>query len=286
MSIPTKPQSNTASQKQRSFSIVMAVYNGDEPEYLKLAIDSLLNQTLAPDEIVIVIDGPIKPTLNSILNLYESKRLVSLIKLPTNKGLGNALNVGISHAKNELIARMDADDIAAKNRFEIQISEFINRPEIDILGGQITEFIDDPRDIAAYRNVPTTHEEIRRFARRRNPFNHPTVMFKKSTIQQLGGYDIKAIRIEDYDLWLRAIAKGAVCANTNDILLYYRSTTDALKRRKTITSLKNHIVARTRFYKRGDIQFSDYVYGIVTQAMLFMMPTKLADILFKKVLRN
>lgn len=264
----------------------MPVYKKDHPDWFKQAIESLLNQTILSDDIVIVADGPLTPQLNAVLLQYGSEKSISLIRLRINQGLGNALNVGIEQAKNELVGRMDADDIAVSNRFELQLTEFNKNLELDILGGQVAEFIDNPNEIVAYRKVPTTHQEIEKFARRRSPFNHPTVMYKKSTIQKLGSYDVSAIRIEDYDLWLRALSNGAVCANVDAILLHYRSTIDAMKRRKTSTSLKNHIKIRARFYTKEYISLSDFLYGVITQTALFIMPTRLADVAFKRAVRK
>lgn len=268
------------------YSIVMSVYGQDRPEWFEQALQSLLDQTVASSDIVIVADGPLTPQLDAVLHQYVNGKTISLIRLRINQGLGNALNVGIKQAKNELIGRMDSDDIAAPNRFELQIAEFCQNPQLDILGGQIAEFVDSIDKIVAYRKVPTTHHQIQQFARRRSPFNHPTVMFRKSTIQRLGGYDASAIRIEDYDLWLRALANGATCANIDAVLLYYRSTTDAMKRRKTFTSLKNHVKARARFYSKKYISLPDLVYGVVTQTVLFVLPAKLTTAIFKKVVRD
>ena len=268
------------------YSVVMSVYAKDNPEWFKQAIDSLLNQTIQPDEIVVVADGPLTLQLNTVLSRYKNSRIISVVRLKRNQGLGNALNIGIERAKNELIGRMDSDDIAIPNRFQLQLAEFEKHSDLDILGGQIAEFVDDPKEIIGYRKVPATPFEIKQFARRRSPFNHPTVMYKKSMIQQIGGYDTSIIRLEDYDLWLRAIAKGAVCANLDDAILKYRSTTDAVKRRKTFVWLRNHVRARVQFYKNGYISLSDLAYGLATQIILFMIPTKLAKIVFKKAVRE
>lgn len=272
--------------KSTKYSIVMPIYHKDRSEWFEQAIKSLLDQTVISNDIVIVADGPLTPQLDAVLSQYVNQKTISLIRLPVNKGLGNALNVGIEQAKNELIGRMDSDDVAVPGRFELQVAEFTKNPKLDILGGQIAEFIDSTDKIVAYRKVPTSHHEIKQFARRRSPFNHPTVMFKKSLIQRLGGYDASAIRIEDYDLWLRALANGATCANIDAVLLYYRSTTDAMKRRKTFTSLKNHVKARARFYSKKYISLPDFAYGVVTQTILFILPAKLTTAIFKKVVRD
>lgn len=275
-----------ATRNNMKYSVVMSVYAKDNSEWLKQAIDSLLNQTIQPDEIVIVADGPLTLQLNVVMSQYKNNGIISIVRLKRNQGLGNALNIGIKYAKNELIGRMDSDDIAIPNRFQLQLAEFEKHSDLDILGGQIAEFVDNPEEVIGYRKVPAAPFEIKQFARRRSPFNHPTVMYKKSMIQQIGGYDASIIRLEDYDLWLRAIAKGAVCANLDDVILKYRSTTDAVKRRKTFVSLRNHIRARVQFYKKGYISPSDLAYGLATQIILFMIPTKLAKIAFKKAVRE
>ena len=269
------------------FSVVMAVYEKDNSEWLQAAVQSILNQTVRSDDIVIVADGPLTPALDAALHNYEAnEKSISIVRLNKNQGLGNALNVGIDQAKNELVARMDADDIAVVNRFELQLAKLNADSKLAIVGGHIAEFTGDLDNIVAYRKVPVKHAEIKEFSRRRSPFNHPTVMYKKSVIQSLGGYDVTAIRIEDYDLWLRALSNGVVCANVDEVLINYRSTVDAMQRRKTFTSLKSHINARHRFYKRGDISLTDFVYGVTTQTVLFVMPVRLASAAFKKVVRN
>lgn len=268
------------------YSIVMAVYKKDRPEWFKQALESLQSQTIISDDIVIVADGPLTKQLNDVLDQYKQEKSISLIRLKKNQGLGSALNVGIKHAKNELIARMDSDDIAVQNRFELQLAEFNRNPELEILGGHISEFTDNPEEITAYRKVPITQLEIKKFSRRRSPFNHPTVMYKKSTIQRIGLYDASAIRVEDYDLWLRAISQGVNCANLDVVLLYYRATTEAVERRKTVTSLRSHVKARVGFFTKGYISMIDLCYGIITQTLLFIMPTRLASIVFKKLVRQ
>lgn len=266
------------------FSVVMPVYAKDQPEWFEQAVESIIGQTLVSDDIVIVVDGPLTDELERTLNKFNSDN-VSIVRIEKNQGLSNALNVGINKAKYDLIARMDSDDIAVLDRFELQVAEFSKNPELGILGGQIAEFTDSPNEIVSYRKVPITHTQIKEFARRRSPFNHPTVMYKKSVIQNLHGYDTTAIRIEDYDLWLRAIHSGVVCGNVEAVLLKYRSTTDAMKRRKTLKSFKSHIRARARFYSRNYISFSDFSYGVVTQTILFILPSSVADAIFIRAVR-
>ncbi len=267
------------------YSVVMAVYKNDRAEWFEQALESMLNQTVTSNDIVIVVDGPLTDSLNRTLRKYQDNDAISIIRLKTNQGLGNALNVGIENAKNELIARMDSDDIAVPNRIEIQLAEFAKNPKLDIVGGQIAEFIDNPDEVISYRRVPLLHADIKLFARRRSPFNHPTVMYRKSAIQKIGGYDVTAIRIEDYDLWLRALNNGVVCGNVDATLLKYRSTSDAMKRRRTVASWKSHIRARKGFYSSRYISLSDLTYGVATQTTLLLAPAFLVKLLFNKVVR-
>lgn len=266
------------------FSVVMPVYAKDQPEWFEQALESILEQSLVSDDIIIVADGPLTDKLEALLSKYQQDT-ISVVRIKKNQGLGNALNVGIKNAKHELIARMDSDDIAVPERFELQVAEFAKNKKLGILGGQIAEFITTPDEIVSYRKVPIGHNDIKAFARRRSPFNHPTVMYKKAAIQSLGGYDANAMRIEDYDLWLRALNNGVVGGNLDTVLLKYRASADAMSRRKTLKSLKGHISARAKFFARGHISFVDLMYGVGTQTVLFVLPSVAAKVVFNKVVR-
>ena len=272
--------------KKVNYSVIMSVYGKDNAEWLTQSINSLVCQTIKSNDIVIVADGVLTEQLETVLDEYNKIPTFTLVRLPENKGLGNALNVGLRTAKNELVARMDADDISVPNRCEMQLEAFARNPGLEILGGQIAEFTDNPNTIISTRKVPTDHSEIDRFSKRRSPFNHPSVMYKRTSILQLGGYDTSAIRTEDYDLWLRALAVNLECSNLSETLLYYRSTAGTMQRRKTYTSLRNHINSRRKFYSNGYITLSDLIFGIVTQTLLFVLPNSVASFVFNKAVRN
>lgn len=160
--------------KQCEVSVLMAVYKNDRPDWLHLAIDSMLNQTLCPDEFIVVVDGPVSQQLRQVLLSYQKQ--LTVIWLKRNRGLWNALNKGLKVAKNELIARMDADDIATSDRIEKQVAQFMADPALDLVGGQIAEFEDNIENIVSYRRVPLLQQDIAKFARFRSPFNHPTII--------------------------------------------------------------------------------------------------------------
>lgn len=269
------------------YSVLMSVYKNDKPDYLRLAIDSMLNQSFAPEQFVIVEDGPISDELKTVINDYYENypELFTIVSLKENGGLGNALNQGMKACRNELIARMDSDDIAKIDRCEKQIEAFREEPAIGILGTQIDEFIENTTNIVSRRVVPTSHEDIVRFSRRRSPFNHPTVMYRKSVIEKLNGYTAYG-RKEDLDLFIRAINSGVYTKNLTESLLYYRTSKDNLKRRKTWNNCKEYIQIMEGFYKKGYIGNTDFLYVVVGQLFMYLMPDGVTKVLSDRFLRN
>ena len=173
------------------FSIVTSVYKDDKSEFVRLALDSMLvNQTFKPTEVVLVRDGQVSTELNLLLDEYETRypNLFNIIRLEKNGGLGKALQLGVKKAKYNIIARMDSDDICQPNRFELQLQYLEEHPEVDIIGGTISEFIDNPNNIVGHRICPLTDEDIRDYMKARCAFNHVTVMFKRSEVLKAGNY--------------------------------------------------------------------------------------------------
>lgn len=168
-------------QNQLPFSVVMAVYEKDKPEWLRQSVESIINQTVQSDDIVIVCDGPVGAELKAVLREYEGRHdAVRVVRLSVNVGAGEARNKGVGATRHELVAIMDADDISLPHRFDLQLKQFKKNPELTLVGGQISEFEGESDNILSYRKVPIEYEEIKRFARYRSPINHVTVMFKKS----------------------------------------------------------------------------------------------------------
>lgn len=264
------------------YSVLMSVYKNDNPHFLRLAIDSMLHQTVPPEQFVIVEDGPVNDKTESIITDYAKRfpELFTVVRLKKNGGLGNALNQGLKVCRNELVARMDADDISCPERCEKQLKRFCQKSKLTILGTQIKEFINETSNVVSSRPVPCSYKEIRKFGRRRSPFNHPTVMFKKSAILRLGGY-VAYGRKEDLDLFIRAINNNCYSENLSESLLYYRTSEDNLKRRKTWINCKEYIQIMMGFYKKRYIGFNDLTYVIIGQLLMFITPTfitqKLSD---------
>jgi len=207
------------------YSVLMSVYLNDSSEYLRLALESIYEkQTRKPDEIVVVIDGPISRELNDVLISFKvgKENIVKYYPLELNKGLGEALRIGSMYCTGDYILRMDADDISDTHRFEKQIAYVESHPDIDVLGTDIAEFQSVPNDgNMRVRSCPKEHDDIVKLAKRRNPMNHVSTCMKKSALEKCGGYQ-SLLLLEDYFLWVRMIVVGCRLANIHDSLTYVR----------------------------------------------------------------
>jgi glycosyltransferase involved in cell wall biosynthesis len=269
------------------YSVLMSLYIKEKPDYLRQSIDSMLQQTVMPDEIVIVKDGPLTDELEKILYEYQTKYpdLFHIVTSEKNIGLGMALNLGLKNCRNELVARMDTDDISLPQRCEKQLEMFERDPELSIVGTWMDEFYDNPNEIISTRIVPTTHDEIYKFGKRRSPFNHPTVMYKKSKVLECGGYsDLR--RNQDVDLFGRMLFVGCKAVNIGESLLLFRLNKDLLKRRRSWENTKSYIATIRRLWKLGYSSFDDYVIVGIGQMVMFLCPLKVQSWLYKKFLRK
>lgn len=271
----------------QKYSFLMSVYYKENPEYLEESIKSVLNQTIVPDEIVIVEDGKLGFELEEIVKKYETRysNLINVIRRKENRGLGYSLNEGLKKCKNELVVRMDSDDICIDNRCEKQLKRFKECPQLVILGTQIYEFQDSKDNIISQRIVPVSYDEIIKFSHRRSPFNHPTVMFKKSIILKNGGYPTKK-RKEDLELFVRLVNNNYYCENLSDNLLYYRTSKDNLDRRRNWINCKEYIEIMFSFYKQKIIKLNDFLFVLIGQLSFYILPSKILNILNSKFLRK
>lgn len=268
--------------EQKKYSVLMSLYKKENPEYLRIAIDSMLNQTVAPDEIVLVEDGPLTDELYAVLDEYP---MLHRIKNETNLGLGLALNVGLKECRNELVARMDTDDCSKPERCEKQLQRFLEKPYLAIVGSHIDEFIGDTSNVISQRIVPTTSEEIYKFAKKRSAFNHPTVMYSKTAVLENNGYaNLK--RNQDVDLFGRMQFKGYKAENIDEALLWFRSSDELAKRRKSWQNTWSYIATIRKFWKMGYSSFTDYAIVGIAQTGMYLMPIKLQNYIYKKFLRK
>ncbi len=270
------------------YSVLMSVYFKDDADNLRLAIDSMLNQTVKPQQYVVVEDGKLTSELNAVIDEYEEKypELFTIVKISQNKGLANALNEGIKVCRNELVARMDADDISLLERCEKELEYFELYPDLDICGCNIAEFYGNSEEIKSYRIVPSEYEDIKKFIRKRTPFNHPTVIYKKSSVIANGGYSTDILRKQDYDLFSRMIVNGCYARNVNEALFLFRADENNYARRKSKTTLNNAFKVYWRHYKRGGCSLIDFIIMISGELVFFIAPIKLMKFMSDKFLRK
>lgn len=270
-----------------NYSVLMSVYKNERPTEFKQSVESMLNQSYKANQFVIVKDGPLTAELDRIIEMFDDQNpdIFTIISLEQNIGLGRALDEGIKKIRNELIARMDADDISLPSRCEKQVKFFEQNPDLDIVGTYIDEFYDEPRNIVSRRLVPTEHSEIVKFMRKRSPFNHPTVMYKKSAVIKAGGYG-KMRRKQDLDLFSRMINNNAKAANIGESLLLFRSNEDNFKRRKSWSYCKSYIEVQYAIWRRGHCNIFDFFYVVLGQITLYLAPMPILKLISNNLLRD
>lgn len=266
------------------YSVLMSLYKKEKPEYLRLAIDSMLNQTVKPDEIVLVEDGPLTDELYAVLDEYGDK--LTRVRNEKNLGLGLALNVGLKACRNELVARMDTDDISKPERCEVQLHYFEQHPETDIVGGDIAEFIGDKTNIIGKRMVPQTNAEIREYMKKRCAFNHMSVMYKKTAVEAAGGYQ-DWFWNEDYYLWIRMWLNGAVFGNTGTVLVNVRTGEEMYQRRGGKKYFKSEKGLQDYMLEHRMIGFGTYAMNVSKRFIVQeMLPSSVRGWVFRKFARK
>lgn len=265
-------------------SVVMAVYINDNISFFKQAVDSLLNQTYPPSEIIIIADGPVSKEIDDLLVELEKNELFVIEYFSENQGLAIALNTGIRKAKFNLIARMDADDLCKENRFEAQVNYLRNNPDISVLGSWIDEFYGDQSNIISQRKVPKEHPAIMKSLKGRCPFNHPTVMFRKKEILKAGNYQPFFLK-EDIYLWLRLAKSGVKFGNIQESLLLFRTTEGMYKRRGGWKYAKSEVNILYFRYQIGIISIMEFIYFCSLTLPVRLAPNWLRGLIYSKLLR-
>ena len=271
----------------KEYSVLMSVYHKERPEYLKQAIESIQVQSLSTNDFVLVCDGPLNDQLDAVIQTkqLEMGENLNVVRLAKNGGLGNALNEGIKHCKNELVARMDSDDIAYPDRCEKQIAVFNTHSEVSICSGIVEEFTTDPNTVDTRRVPPETNAEIIEFAKKRNPFNHPCVMYKKSAVKAVGSYQDFYL-LEDYYLWLRILMAGYQGYNIQEPLLHMRAGSDMYKRRAGWKYAKTQAKLFKFMKQQGFIGNGQYIKSCVIRSGSALAPNWLRKFMFERVLRD
>jgi len=262
----------------------MSLYKKENPEWFCEAVESILKQTVKPDEIVIVEDGLLTNELENKVKYYENKyeKIFKIVRNSENHGLGFALNCGLKECRNEIVARMDTDDISVINRCDIELKYLEKNSNTVLVGSNVYEFSDNINNILDKRVVPTSYEDIYKFAKKRNPFNHPTVMFRKSAVLEVGGYS--ALRYgQDYELFGRMLIKGYRLENIDQCLLYFRRDEKTFEKRKNKESIRCYIETVKEFKRQGFSSWKDVMFVITSQTILSVLPSSVISLLYKIV---
>lgn len=253
------------------FSLLVSVYDGDRPDYLRRALRSAVDdQTVRPDQVVIVRDGPVRDELADCLDQLrrDSPVPVTFVPLPSNRGLGPALDSGLAASWFDVVARMDADDVAMPYRFERELPLI---EDADIVGAGLLEFVADTDDIVGQRVPPTDPGQIRRYARMHDPFNHPTVVYRRSAVQAAGGYGHFPL-MEDYALFARMLAAGARPVNIAEPLVFYRVGQEAFKRRGGTGLLRSELRLQREFRRSGFTSPLEYMRNVLVRGGYRLIP--------------
>lgn len=273
------------------FSVAMSVYGKDNPEWFNLSLKSMIDQTVKPSEIVLVVDGPVPESIESVIRIYSEKCSglgiqMKAIHLPENKGLGNALRIAVTESSYELIARMDSDDIAVKNRFEKQIHCFSEDSSLAICGGQIEEFIDDTKNVVGKRIVPLTDQDLKKYIKKRCPLNHVTVMFRKSAVCEVGSY-IDWFWNEDYYLWIRMALANQKFANVPQTLVYVRVGKDMYNRRGGVKYFNSEIMIQKLLLRNKMIGIPTYLSNCTKRFIVqILLPNSIRGWVFRTFARH
>lgn len=266
------------------FSVLMSVYAKENPKFLRLAIESTINQSIKPNEIVIVKDGKLTLELDEVINDFKrnNKELINIVELKKNVGLGLALREGVNRCKYDIIARMDSDDICKYDRFEVQLQAIKNN--IDIVGSYIDEFEGNENNIISTRKVPLEKLDIYKYAKSRNPFNHQTVMFKKSAVLKVGNYK-EFLWNEDYYLWMRMINENLNMINIPKSLVLVRTGKELFARRGGFKYAIVDFKLQKEFLSMKFINFNEFLKNCVLRISVRIIPNSLRKQIYLKLLR-
>lgn len=272
-----------------NFSVLISVYKNDKAEDFHIALESITTrQTLKPSEVVLVVDGPVPEATNNVISNAEiaCPRLYKIIRFEHNQGLGIALQKGLEVASNDIVMRMDSDDIAVPDRFEIQLRYMQEHPNVAVCGGQIAEFIDSTDNIVGRRTVPCSNEDIYAYMKARCAFNHMTVALRRSKVLEVGNYQ-PWFWNEDYYLWVRMMIAKYEFANLPDILVNVRVGKEMYQRRGGMKYFKSEADIQKLMLDNNLISWPRYCFNVVVRWFIQVaMPNKLRGFVFQKLFRK
>ena len=268
------------------FSATISCYKNDNPKDFETAFLSIYNQTVRPDEIIITVDGPIPPELEQVVSRFEREFQAVILRSAQNNGQGMAHALAVSHANYDYIAIMDADDISVPDRFEKQLAVVAKHPEIDVIGGQIDEFIGSPENVVGIRSVPLEDHMVKRYLRRRCPFNHVTILMNSHMVKEAGNYQDWHYN-EDYFLYCRMFEKGAIFCNLPDILVHVRVGEEMYRRRGGWKYFKSEARLQGWMLRHKIISLPQYCMNVLLRLCVqVMMPNCLRGLVFRRLFRK
>lgn len=273
-------------KKKAPLSVLVSTYFKENPAYLELALNSIITQTLLPEELILVVDGPIGKDQENVIHKFQLTKLefhLNIIRLAHNQGLASALNSGIDQCNFPYIARMDSDDICLPSRFEKQWFFLLNHPEIDILASWHSEFYENPNTPIFIKKTPPHHEAIVKKLKWRNVISHPTVIFRTNIIQKIGGYRASVGLLEDYDLYMRLIKYGAKFAAIQEPLVKIRVSKDQRVRRGGISYVIKEWKFRFGCFKNGNYSFLEFLIIAISYTFFRLVPSSFKAISYKLV---
>lgn len=274
-------------KKYPKYSVLMSVYYKENPNWLDYSIDSMMKQTVQCDEFVLVEDGNLTEELDEVIEKYEKMypEIFKIVKIPQNGGLGPALKLGIENCKNEYIARMDSDDYSVPDRIQKQFEIFEQDPKLGLVGSNVEEFYDSINNISCHVILPETQEEIYKFSKKRCPFRHPSLLYKKNSVLKANNYR-EFYLCEDYDLYVRMLSTGCKCYNIQEPLVYMRIGKDFYKRRGGWKYMKTILKFKNEQLKTGYFSFYDYIRSTIPHVIVCLMPNSLRDWVYRNLLRK
>ena len=275
-------------KEKNGFTVLMSVYFKEKPSFLDLSLESILKkQTLPPNEFVLVCDGPLTSELDVVIEKYATQypNILKVFRLPVNGGLGKALNFGLEQCSYGLVARADSDDVCAKDRFQLQVEFLEKNPDISVVGGSIQEFEENPEIPLRRKNNPSTPDGAYKKAKKSNPLNHMTVMFRKDVILSLGSYrDVPYL--EDYDLWTRLMIAGYKVSNIDEILVYARVGNGMASRRSNHKQIEGWRTISANMLSGGMINKWEYYRNMLYIKGFVYMPLNLKEFVYNTLLRK
>lgn len=268
------------------FSLLISTYWKDNPFQIKEAFESIVANSLLPQEVVIVFDGEIPEENKRVICSFKSKVSIKIVPLKLNMGLGAALAEGLKFCSYDWIARFDTDDICMPERFAKQIEFVKKNPDVDVFGSSVLEFSDDILENKFFlKKVPCGRDEIVQYSKKRNPLNHMSVMFKKSSVMAVGGYK-NDLYFEDYSLWVRLILNGYVIENMSEPTVWVRAGTDMFSRRGGWSYIRCEFNAQYKFFRWGFLSILEFVRNLAVRIPLRLLPSNLRKNIYEKKLRE